>query len=468
MPPPPPSAARAPWYQLVRQVFGSRRMAALLLLGFSSGLPLALVSSTLQGWLTVQGASLKAIGLATLVGQAYVFKFLWAPAIDRVEPPGLTAWLGRRRAWLLPLQLALAASLAAMAWVGPDATLPAMLRALLPADVTPAHLALLPLVLLAVLTAVLSASQDVVIDAYRTDLLPREERGAGAAMLVLGYRVAMLVSGGLGLWLAAEVLGWQGMYLLMAAAMALLTLGTLLAPPPPGHAAAPPSLRAAVVEPAREFFSRRGAAALLLAVVLYKLGDAFAGALTTTFLIRGAGFGAGEVGLVYKTMGLVATIGGALLGGALLARLGLWRALVAFGLTQGLANLAYWALAWWAQASAAHAAWAVALQPHALALMAAAVGVENFTAGMGTAAFVAFLSALCDSRYSATQFALLSALAAVGRVYVGPVSGELVTSWGWSGFYLFSVVAGLPGVLMLLWLRRVIETEDAEHAPEPG
>lgn len=198
-------------------------------------------------------------------------------------------------------------------------------------------------------------------------------------------------------------------------------------------------------DPAREFFSRPRASALLLAIVLYKLGDAFAGALSTTFLIRGAGYSPAEVGLVYKSMGLLSTIVGALLGGAWLARLGLWRSLLWFGIAQGLSNLAYWGLA---------------VLPPALPLMAGAVGVENFTAGMGTAAFVAWLSALCDVRYSATQFALLSALSAVGRVYVGPLSGYLVARIGWPGFYLFSVASALPGLLMLGWLRQVIEQRD--------
>lgn len=444
-----------PPLQLLRHVFGNRRMAALLLLGFSSGLPLALTAGTLQAWLTVEGVSLKAIGFATLIGQAYVFKFIWAPGMDRLRPPLLGRWLGRRRGWLLLMQAMLAASLGTMALVGipaPDAAQawPGLTHLGVALGMSSADTRLLPVGLLAVAVAFFSASQDIVIDAYRTDLLPPEERGAGAAVAVLGYRLAMLVSGGLALWLAAEFLGWRGMYALMAALMAALMLATLFAPPTPGHITPPRSLREAVVEPAHEFFSRRGAVALLVAIVLYKLGDAFAGALSTTFLIRGAGYSPAEVGLVYKTMGLATTIVGALLGGALLARLGLWRALVWFGIGQGLSNLAYWGLS---------------VLPSNLLLMGAAVGIENFTGGMGTAAFVAFLSALCDARFSATQFALLSALSAVGRVYVGPATGYLVEAWGWPHFYLFTVLASAPGVLMLVWLRRVVETQERAHAP---
>ncbi len=434
----------------LRAVFANRGIASMLLLGFSSGLPLALSSGTLQAWLTVRGASLQAIGLATLIGQAYVFKFLWAPLMDRIELPGLAPRLGRRRAWLLPLQALLALLLVGMAWAGiPDAgTLPRWLDGLA-GWLPPQQLRLLPVILLAVALAFVSASQDVVIDAYRTDLLPAEQRGAGAAVIVLGYRLGMVVSGGLALWLAAEWLGWRGMYALMGGFMALSMLSTLWAPRPPASLPAPASLRAAVLEPAREFFARPQALSLLLAIVLYKLGDAFAGALSTTFLIRGAGYSPAAVGLVYKSMGLLSTIVGALLGGAWLARLGLWRSLLVFGVAQGLSNLAYWGLA---------------VLPASLPLMAGAVGLENFTAGMGTAAFVAFLSALCDVRYSATQFALLSALSAVGRVYVGPLSGWLVLRLGWPGFYLFSVASALPGLAMLFMLRRTIEQRD--HAPE--
>ena len=451
--------AELPFAVLLRHVFGNRRIAAMLLLGFSSGLPLALSAGTLQAWLTVEGASLKTIGLATLIGQAYVFKFLWAPALDRVESPWLARTLGRRRAWLLPLQVALAACLGAIALVGvPDATTIAHWPWLQEfgrfPGVAPQNLRLLPLVALAIALAFASASQDVVIDAYRTDLLPAEERGAGAAVLVLGYRLAMVVSGGLALWLASTGLGWRGTYALMALLMLVMLPVTLWAPAPSADVPAPRSLALAVVEPAREFFGRRGAWLLLLAVVLYKLGDAFAGALSTTFLIRGVGYTPAQVGLIYKSVGLLATIVGALLGGGLLARLGLWRALLLFGIAQGLSNLAYWALA---------------LLPPQLALMGAAVGLENFTAGMGTAAFVAFLSALCDARYSATQFALLSALAAVGRVYVGPLTGALVAHWGWANFYLFSVASAAPGVALLAWLRPLIDAQERAHAPpEPG
>jgi PAT family beta-lactamase induction signal transducer AmpG len=286
--------------------------------------------------------------------------------------------------------------------------------------------------------AFLSASQDIVFDAYSTDALHANERGVGAAVKVLGYRLAMLVSGGLALWLADRVMGWSHMYLLMAGLMGLAIIATLRSPEPEVAARPPRSLREAVAGPLKDFFSRRGAWALLALIVLYKLGDAFAGSLSTAFLIRGVGFSAGEVGIVNKTLGLLATIVGALYGGTLMVRLGLVRALVLFGVLQAVSNLAYWALA---------------VTPAHLWSMAVAVGIENLCGGMGTAAFVALLMALCNRSFSATQYALLSALASIGRVYVGPTAGYLVQAYGWPTFYLMTVAFAFPG-LIVLWLMR--------------
>ncbi|WP_407902884.1 MFS transporter [Salmonella enterica] len=341
------------------RIFQQPRSAILLILGFASGLPLALTSGTLQAWMTVENIDLKTIGFFSLVGQAYVFKFLWSPLMDRYTPP----FLGRRRGWLLATQLLLLAAIAAMGFLEPGTQLRWMAA-------------------LAVVIAFCSASQDIVFDAWKTDVLPAEERGAGAAISVLGYRLGMLVSGGLALWL------------------------------------------------------------ILLLIVLYKLGDAFAMSLTTTFLIRGVGFDAGEVGVVNKTLGLLATIVGALYGGILMQRLSLFRALLIFGILQGASNAGYWLLS---------------ITDKNMFSMGAAVFFENLCGGMGTAAFVALLMTLCNKSFSATQFALLSALSAVGRVYVGPVAGWFVEAHGWPTFYLFSVVAAVPGLLLLLVCRQTLE-----------
>lgn len=401
------------------RIFTQRNAALLLLLGFASGLPLALTSGTLQAWMTVENVDLKTIGFFSLVGQAYVFKFLWSPMMDRYTPP----FLGRRRGWLLISQLLLIAGIVAMGFMQParDLTL---------------------LAALAVLVAFCSASQDIVFDAWKTDVLPPEERGSGAAITVLGYRLAMLVSGGLALWLADRFFGWQATYWLMALMMVPGVIATLLAREPANSVPSPRSLEQAVMEPLRDFFNRNNAWLILSLIVLYKLGDAFAASLTTTFLIRGVGFDAGDVGLVNKTLGLLATIIGALYGGILMQRLTLFRALMLFGILQAVSNLGYWLLA---------------VTDKHLFSMASAVFVENLCGGMGTAAFVALLMTLCNKSFSATQFALLSALSAVGRVYVGPAAGWFVELWGWPTFYAFSVIAALPGLLLLAGCRETLE-----------
>ena len=402
--------------------FRSRKIALLLALGFASGLPLALTAGTLQAWLASENVDIVAIGWFALVGQPYTYKFLWAPFMDRYVPP----FLGRRRGWLLITQLALAAAIAFMGM-------------LTPADST------WLLGATALTVAFLSASQDIVFDALRTDWLEREERGAGAAVSVLGYRLAMLVSGAGALILADQWLGWSATYWLMAALMAAGMIATWLVVEPEPKSPAPKTLDEAVVKPFAEFFSRRGAIALLLLVVLYKLGDAFAGNLTTTFLLRGPGFSLTEVGAFNKGFGVAATIVGALAGGALMAKMRLYRALMLFGVLQAFTNLGFMLLAGAGKS---------------YPLMVAVVGMENLCGGMGTAAYVALLMALCDRRFSATQYALLSALSAVGRVYVGPAAGYLVAGFGWEIFFLFTFLIALPGLALLAWMKQRIEQLD--------
>jgi MFS transporter, PAT family, beta-lactamase induction signal transducer AmpG len=405
-------------------VFRDRRLAVILLLGFSSGLPLALTGGTLQAWMTVEGVDLSTIGIFTLVGLPYTWKFLWSPLMDRYVPP----FLGRRRGWLVVTQFALAAGIAAMAFASPKADL--------------AWLALL-----AVFVAFCSASQDIVFDAYRTDVSPNEQRGLAAAFTVVGYRIAMLTSGAAALVLVGgsgfiPALGWQNTYLVMAVLMGVGAIATLWGPEPQVVAPPPRSLDEAVWLPLREFFSRPGAWVLLVLIILYKLGDAFAGSLTTAFLLRGVHFSLDDVGYVNKGMGLAATIFGALFGGALMVRLGLYRALMAFGILQAVSNLAFMALA------VAGKSWP---------LMLFAVGFENLCGGMGTAAFVALLMALCDHRFTATQYALLSALAAFGRVYVGPAAGYATDpkylGLSWAVFFFLTFLVALPGLLLLWWKR---------------
>jgi PAT family beta-lactamase induction signal transducer AmpG len=393
------------------------RLGVMLPLGFASGLPLALTGGTLQAWLTMANVELATIGLFAYVGLPYTLKFMWAPIMDRLVPP----WLGRRRGWMILTQLGLAASLTAMALTGPIA-MPHVFAAI------------------ALGVAFVSASQDIVFDAYRTDLLRPDERGLGVATWVMGYRLAMIVSGSVALVLADGV-GWSVTYLCMAGLMVLGTITILLSPEPSDSQQGPRSMQEAVVGPLKEFFARPMALAMLALIVLYKLGDAFAGALTTPFLIRGLDFSSTDVGVI-RAFGLGSTILGAFIGGILMPRLGLFRSLLAFGVLQALSNLSFLVLF---------------LMGKNYAAMAFAVGFENLTGGMGTAAFVSLVMSLCDHRYTATQFALLSSVEAIGRVFLGWPAAKLVGVVGWGTFFVVTFVAAVPGLWLLWRLRKPVE-----------
>ncbi len=399
------------------QVFRNRRIAVMVLLGFSSGLPLPLTVGTLQAWMAVAGVDLRTIGIFSLVGLPYTLKFLWSPFMDRFVPP----WLGRRRGWIIPAQLGLIVCIAAMGSGSPQN-------------------APWTLALLALLVAFISASQDIVVDAYRTDVLHEVERGVGAAVFVTGYRIAMLVSGAFALILSDRI-GWQNTYLIMAGLMAIGIAATLLGPEPEFSVVPPRTLQEAVWGPMKDFFSRPSALVILVLIVLYKLCDAYAGTMTTAFLIRGMGFSATDVGTVNKGLGLVSLIIGATFGGAMMVRLGLFRSLLIFGILQAVSILSFIPLVWMGRS---------------YAIMIFAVAFENLTGGMGTAAFISLLMALCNHRYSATQFALLSSLASLGRVFIAPTSGYVVESAGWANFFVIAALTALPGLLMLWWVRSEI------------
>ncbi len=396
------------------QVFRNKRIAVITCLGMSSGLPLALTGGTLQAWMSISGVDIATIGMFGLVGLPYTLKFLWSPAMDRFVPP----LLGRRRGWIVITQVCLIFGIVAMAFSSPVK-------------------APLMLALLALFVAFASASQDIVIDAYRTDILRERERGFGAAVFVTGYRIATLISGALALVLSDRI-GWQNTYVLMAGAMVIGIVSALIGPEPAVAAGHPASMRESVWGPMKEFFSRNAAFSLLLLIVLYKLGDAFAGTLTTAFLLKGPGFSATEVGTINKGLGFASVIIGALIGGTLMIRLGLFRALLIFGILQAISNLSFMLLA---------------MTGKHYGVLVFAVAFENLSGGMGTSAFVALLMAMCDHRYTATQYALLSSLAALGRIFVAPTSGFLVESVGWEHFFFITFIVALPG-LFLLWRRR--------------
>ncbi len=410
----------------VFRVLTNKNMLVTLLLGFSSGLPLALTGATLQAWYTTAGVSIVAIGSLSLVGQPYVYKFLWAPLLDRFAPN----FLDRRRSWIIIMQLLLALGFVVMAFLHPKFN---------------------PLLLagMALVVAFFSATQDIVIDAYRVDLLTSEERGLGSAMVAGGYRVAMLVSGGLALILAAEY-GWRATYFLMAALMLISTLVTLFGPRVTNGKASSYNLKAIFWVPLSDFMQRNYAIWILVFIVLYKIGDAFALTLTTPFLIRGLGFSLIDVGAVYKVVGLVATMLGVFIGGMWMVRINLYRALLYFGLFQGVSTLSFVVLA---------------LVGKSFTVMIGAIFLEFFCGGLGTVALLAFFMALCNRKYSATHFALLTALSAIGRTFLGPLAGVIVEHVGWAQFYFWAVVGSCPGLILLFWLRNKIDFAALQASP---
>lgn len=395
------------------EIFRNRKIAIVALLGFSSGLPLALTGGTLQAWMTIDGIDLSTIGIFALVGIPYTFKFLWSPLMDRFFMP----FLGRRRGWILIAQIGLIIGITAMASLSPRESI-------------------YQLGILALIVSFLSASQDIVIDAYRTDILHEKERGAGVAVHVMGYRIALLLSGAFAM-IISEVIGWKNTYLLMAAIMLLGVLATFFGEEPE-NPSYPKNFNEAVIGPLKNYFSKNMAITLLFLIVLYKLGDAYAGTMTTPFLIRGVGFSAGEVGAINKGLGFVSVIFGALIGGALMSRLGLFHSLLVFGALQAISNLSFMILSWIGKS---------------YSMLIFAVAFENISGGMGTTAFVSLLMALCDQRYSATQYALLSSLASLGRIFISPTSGFLVESVGWPLFFLITALLALPGLWLLLRMR---------------
>lgn len=390
-------------------VYTNRRVLCLLGLGFSSGLPIALTSSTLQAWMTAEKVDLRVIGIFSLVGLPYTIKVLWAPVMDRFALP----WLGRRRGWILVNQALLACGILGLGWCSP-AGVPWLVA------------------FLALAVAFFSSSQDIVVDAYRADVLRHGELGAGAATTVVGYRLAMLMSGALALILS-DHLSWHSVYVLMAGLMLLCVFVTLWAPEPSEHVLAPSSLQEAVWEPLVSYFQRPRAVEMLLFIMVYKLGDAIAGALTTPFFLD-IGFTRTDVGTVNKAFGLISSIVGSLAGGSVVARFGLNRSLWVFAFVQAISNLAFTV---------------VALLGKNYTAMVSAIGIENLSGGMGTAAFVAFMMSLCDKRFTATQYALLTSFMAVTRVLAGVPTGFMVHALGWAMFFAVSVLGALPGILLL-------------------
>lgn len=436
------------------------RLGTILLLGIASGLPFELTSGTLQLWLADTTSALKVViaavtttvvapftpgapalaifaaagtpnrmpgsldltemGFFSLLALPYALKPIWSPLLDRYVPRPL-ARLGRRRGWILIAQGLIAAGLTAMALVPPREA---------------------PLVLASVglLVAFFSATQDIVVDAYRTDLLPAAERGLGATMASFGYRGGMLLAGAAAP-IIAVVAGWRLAYLVMAGLMGIGFLATLAGPTEAQDPSRPPprTMRDAVVLPFADLVRRAHAVKLLLLVLLYKLGDAFSLTLVSAFLRQGVGYGPDEIAIMRKTVGVAATLVGMAVGGFAMTRMKLRTALLVFGVMQAATNLFFMLLAMTGRNDG---------------VFAAAMVSDSFAGGLGSVAFVAFVTALCDVRFSATQFALLSALAQLGRVLCGPVAGPTAEGLGWEGYFLVSTLVAIPGLVLVVWLRK--------------
>jgi PAT family beta-lactamase induction signal transducer AmpG len=402
------------------QALGDKRILAVLLMSFASGLPFNLSASgfAFQAWLASENVNLKSIGFYSLVGLPYIFKFLWAPLLDRYLPP----LLGRRRGWIVIFQACLATAIGVMGFSSPTQA-PYFLAAI------------------ALLVVFLSASQDIVIDAYRVDTIPPSERGIAAAASAFGYRTASILASTVLVLIAAHT-SWRVAFLVVAGMMAVTMLTTFWAPEPETLGKPPKTLADAVWHPLKDLVGQKGAWGFLLLVLLYKAGDAFALSLYSAFMIKGVGFSLDQLSIAGKLNMTVSTILGVTFGGWIYLRWGMFRSLLVFGIGQAVTNLMYTVLA---------------LSGKKLWLMALATTLDTGVGGMGLAAFTGFLMSLCSPSFSATQYALLSAMASIPRVTTGAIAGTLVSHIGWPKFFVVTCLTAAPGLILLVILRRPLQ-----------
>lgn len=388
----------------------SGRMLVSLIMGFSCGLPLLLTISVLQAWMTEEGVDLTSIGMIALVGLPYTVKFLWAPFLDRFTLP----FFGRRRGWLLVTQLTLMFSIAGLGLTDPGGNLWMVAFA-------------------AFLVTFFSASQDIVVDAYRREDLSDQELGLGSSLYVNGYRVGMLLASGGGL-IMADHMPFSMVYLIMAGCMLVGVVTTLLAPEPVTPAGTPQNMKEAVIDPMVEYFSRQGALWMLAFILAYKIGDTMASAMTMPFYLD-IGFSKSEIGTVVKLFGFWATIAGGLAGGVVMLRLGINRALWIFGFLQAISTAGFAVLA---------------RIGYSIPALSGVIAFENLSSGMGTAAFIAFMASITNKKFTATQYALLTSLMGVPRVLASAPTGFFAKNFGWAGFFIFCTLIAVPGMLLLL------------------
>jgi len=416
--PNPPSSWLGNFFTLL---FGPK-MLIMLLTGFSSGLPLLLTGSTLKFWMREEGLDLTTIGFFGLVGLPYTLKFLWAPFMDRIVPP----YGGRRRGWMLITQVFLMIALASMTFVQPAVHLPAIAG-------------------LCLLIAFASASQDIVLDAYRREYLSDDELGIGSSIFVNGYRIGLLASGALTLVLA-EYLSWSTAYFIMGLCLLVGIVATIMAPEPAIDVPPPSSLHEAFVGPFLEFCRRPGWVSILLFILLYKIGDSMASEMLSPFWVD-LEVSKPQIAAIVKTFGFAALLTGGLLAGLVVYRWGIIPSLLIFGVLQMISTAGFAVLA---------------IVGNHLPTLTAVIAFENLTGGMGTTAFVAFMASLTDKRFTATQYALLSSFMGIPRVLAGSVTGLMATWLGWAGFFVVCTLLAIPGLLLIAHLRRL-----SHHDPTP-
>lgn len=395
--------------QTLSKIF-SYKMFVMLLVGYSAGLPLLLIGSTLQAWMKDKGIDLSTIGLVSLFGLPYSLKFLWAPLLDHFEFP----FLGRRRGWIIVFQALLVLSIFGLSLVNPKT------------DTT-----LLACVCLSI--AFFSASQDIVLDAYRREILSDEELGLGSSLYVVGYRLAILVSGSFALYLADNI-PFEKVYQWMAVCMAPAILFTFIFPLESKLISRPANLSAAVFGPLKEFFSRQGAITVLFFILLYKVGDSMAANMTTPFILD-LGYSKTDMATIGKTFGMISTIIGGVIGGTIMLRTNMKRALVSFGILQAVSTLGFAILP---------------SLPIGFASLASVIAFENLASGMGTAAYAAYMASLTNKQFTATQYALFSALMGVPRTVLASPTGWMSQALGWEKFFIVCTLVAIPGLLLLI------------------
>ena len=392
------------------KVILSRRMLVAFIMGFSCGLPLLLTMGVLQTWMKEEGVDLTLIGLINLVQIPYTWKFIWAPIMDRYTLP----FLGRRRGWLLTAQVTLIASIVGLGFSNPLN-----------------HFWIM--VITAMSVAFFSATQDIVVDAYRREDLSDRELGLGSSLYIFGYRLGTMLAGGGGL-IMADLIPWHMVYMVMALCMLIGVVTTLFTLEPAIATGTPTTLKEAVIHPFVEYFRRDSALWMLAFILLYKIGDSMASAITAPFYLD-IGFTKTEIGTVVKIFGLWAIIAGAFIGGGLMVRLGINRSLWIFGFLQGISTAGFAILA--------------RIGP-SLPVLSSVIAFENLSSGMGTAAFMAFMASITNKKFTATQYALLTSFMAFPRVIASAPTGFLAKHLGWEGFFIICALIAIPGMLLLL------------------